>query len=331
MMSLAGQIYHGPRIEDDNHYVSFLWFDLGAQLCLTILTAIVHFIPRARKSNYIYIVDRSLSLVITSLFLFFFKRSRSHLLLYFTIRIAVRNLYLTIVPGCIFHRNEFPPRNAAYMIERFGLLVLFLLGEVLANIVLSFGEIPIVFLVTSFLQIGTIQMLYFEFQPKVIHRHSLITKRRRGVVWLWAHNFLMCALILYSSATHLWLEKIIGDEHMRHFDLWLMNGSLLGITVPIQVIWMLEHFGGFQRDVDCYQVCMMVLSSWLQFVFIIVPLLERKTKRLGEFSTVHIINTVVFVCLLMLYLFAPSKDRPEALSESGSGGTPRVWQATPGR
>jgi len=249
MLGLIAQMYHGPLVVESRH--QFWWFvfwDLVCQLSIFILICIFRMIPKAKNTSVRHGIGHIMSMMVCGIFLTIsssFENFDEKRILYFVIQLLLRAFYRTVF-GIVFPEiHDENPVNIMYLSERYGLLFLFLLGEGFTIIIQDFGKSHTEYLIGTFLQILLIQTLYYDFQTAHVERHAL-NKRRTFVAWLYIHNILIVTLLLYAAERKRAYDASKVPGH--YFDnSWALHAAIFGVVFPIQCLWFITHFHGFDE------------------------------------------------------------------------------------
>merc|ERR1719350_1863850 len=105
----------------------------------------------------------------------------------------------TLIPT-LMARKHLLPFNIMHFNERFGCLVMILIGEGFNMIVpnLSHAWENIGFLVGYSVQLWVFHVLYYAYQASEAKFHAFRRSRAHSLAWFWSHQFLFISLLVYA-------------------------------------------------------------------------------------------------------------------------------------
>ncbi|CAK4088866.1 unnamed protein product [Aphanomyces euteiches] len=140
------------------------------------------------------------------------------------------------------------PANIDHMNERYGCLVMVVLGESIVSIIINFHDPALLTLRVFFMMhlallvIFSMALFYFTIQPPR-EFHAMRRSRYTGIAFGWMHLPLFPSLLAIGVSLKLVTAAVLADKPLLASHTWWLFSSIAA-SMAIMVIIRLLHFGG---------------------------------------------------------------------------------------
>jgi len=278
-------------------YDTAIQFSRGAILqrlaVLIMLVNIYVFIPRARQFCTLLVL--SIVLVIS---MFLVASIRPELApICWWIAVAIE-LSLEFAGILVLKGNALIPLNVEHTRDRFGCIVLVMLGETVVSATILYREMRgeetfvardqgyNIVLSLEFLLVFMFTLMYFHMDPPMAD-HAIRRSRIHGAVLIFFTRLLGLALLAVGVSVKMFVVAVIQEEMLPPFASRLM-GISIGVALTILFLLRVLHYGGrMPRPFDPPDVKLIMWCWWVVLgVLVLVPF---GTAGLGWTDPVHVI------------------------------------------